>query len=133
MNVLIDTNIILDDILEREPNTETAKKISCLVTDELINGYLTANTLTDIFYIARKKLTVPVARAAIEALLNIFEIVSIDKSDLRGALTIPISDIEDALQAWCAKKSGAEVLITNNIKDFSGIDFPVITPTEFSI
>jgi len=42
MNVLIDTNIILDDILDRTPNAETAKKIIRLVTDEQIDGYLTA-------------------------------------------------------------------------------------------
>ena len=36
MNVMIDTNVILDDILDRSPNTENARKISRLVTDEYV-------------------------------------------------------------------------------------------------
>ena len=49
MNVMIDTNIVLDDILDRFPNSENARKISRLVTDEQIVGYLTANCITDFF------------------------------------------------------------------------------------
>lgn len=43
MNVMIDTNVILDDILSRGANAEDARKISRFVTDGFINGYLTAN------------------------------------------------------------------------------------------
>lgn len=54
MNVMIDTNVLLDDILSRGVNTEAARRISRFVTDGVINGYLTANCLTDIFYIVSK-------------------------------------------------------------------------------
>ena len=50
MNVMIDTNVFLD----RSPNAESARKISRLITDEYINGYLTANCIADIFYIVSK-------------------------------------------------------------------------------
>jgi hypothetical protein len=36
------------------------------------------------------------------ALLDIFRVAGIDGDDLRGALNLPISDMEDALQLWCA-------------------------------
>ena len=62
MNVLIDTNIILDDILNRAQNAGDAKKINQLVTDKYINGYLTANCITDIFYIISKNLNEDSAR-----------------------------------------------------------------------
>jgi predicted nucleic acid-binding protein len=54
LNALIDTNVILDDILNRTPYAESVRKISRLVSDEVINGYLTANCFTDIFYVVSK-------------------------------------------------------------------------------
>jgi predicted nucleic acid-binding protein len=131
--VFIDTNVILDVLLQREGFWEESAKIFVLAEQGKIQACVSSSSITDIFYVSRKKLTLPIARKAIENLLNLFEIVGVDESDLRGALTIPISDVEDALQAWCAKKAGAEAFITQNIEDFNNIDIPVITPTEFSI
>jgi predicted nucleic acid-binding protein len=131
--VFVDTNVILDGLLRNPGFVEDSKRIfSCAERGEIC-AFLSASSITDIFYISRKKLTVPVARKAIEVLLNIFEIVSVDGDDLKGALTVPIADVEDALQAWCARKSGAEVFITNNTKDFKNVDIPVLTPAEFSL
>ncbi|MDR1915378.1 MAG: PIN domain-containing protein [Synergistaceae bacterium] len=78
MNALIDTNVILDDILGRAPNGENARKISLLVTDGLINGYLTANCLTDIFYIVSKNCNEVTAKKTIKNLLLSFAVVSVD-------------------------------------------------------
>ncbi|MCL2698573.1 MAG: PIN domain-containing protein [Oscillospiraceae bacterium] len=129
--VFVDTNVILDGLLRNPGFVEDSKRVfSCAERGEIC-AFLSSSSVTDIFYISRKKLTVPVARKAIEVLLNIFEIVSVDESDLRGALTVPISDLEDALQAWCAKKAGAEAIITRNSDDFKGIDIPVISPDKF--
>jgi len=98
-----------------------------------IRACVSSSSVTDIFYIARKKLTVPVARTAIENVLGLFEIVGVDGDDLRKALTVPIADVEDALQAWCAEKAGAEVIITRNVSDFSNINIPAITPDDFEV
>lgn len=65
MNVMIDTNVILDDILSRGANAEAARKISRFVTDGFITGYLTANCLTDIFYIVSKNRDETIARKMI--------------------------------------------------------------------
>jgi predicted nucleic acid-binding protein len=131
--VFVDTNVILNFLLENVDFYTDSEKIFDYTERKKIRAFISASSVTDIFYIARKKLTVPVARKAIEVLLNIFDVVSVDESDLRGALTVPISDVEDALQAWCAKKIGAEVLITQNISDFKNIDISVKTPAEFNL
>jgi predicted nucleic acid-binding protein len=131
--VFIDTNVILDFLLRNSGFFENSKKIFGLVEFGKVRAFISSSSVTDIFYISRKKLTVPVARMAIEDILNLFEVVSVDKSDLQGALTIPIADVEDALQVWCAQKAGVEAIITNNVKDFKGIDIPVVTSADFSI
>jgi predicted nucleic acid-binding protein len=131
--VFVDTNVILDFLLKNPGFFHDSKKIFGLVELGRVRAFISSSSVTDIFYISRKKLTVPIARMAIEDILNLFEVVNVDKSDLRGALAIPIADVEDALQVWCAKKAGVETIITNNTKDFQGADIPVVTSANFSI
>ena len=133
MNALIDTNVILDDILSRAPNDEAARKISHLVTDEEIGGYLTANSLTDIFYVVAKVRDKDVARTVIRNLLLNFEIVSVDGQDCQRAIDSQMSDFEDALVVVCAEKAALDFIVTNDNK-FLGeavISVPTIKPTEF--
>ena len=133
MNVLIDTNVILDDILDRAPNAETAKKISRLVTDELIGGHLTANTLTDIFYIVSKNKDEVIARKTIKNLLLIFTVVSVDGTDCQQAIDLPMRDFEDALVAVCAEKANLDYIVTND-RGFltgNGLSIPTINPVDF--
>jgi hypothetical protein len=65
------------------------------------------------------------------ALLDIFYVVGVDGSDLKGALNLPILDMEDALQLWCAEKIRADALITRNAKDFSRSSIAVFSPNDF--
>jgi len=133
MNVLIDTNIVLDDILDRAPNAETAKHISRLVTDGLIGGYLTANTLTDIFYIVSKSTSEVIARKTIKNLLLIFSIVSVDGEDCQKAIDLPMGDFEDALVVVCAEKANLDYIVTND-RGFlagTGLSVPTIKPSDF--
>ena len=133
MNVLIDTNVLLDDILGREPFVEEARKVSQLVADNIVGGYLTANCLTDIFYIVSKKIDEEMARKAIRNLLLVFSVVSIDGDDCLNALDLAMGDFEDALVVICAKKAGLDYIITND-KKFLGSGYlgtPAINPNGF--
>ncbi|MCL1849320.1 MAG: PIN domain-containing protein [Clostridiales bacterium] len=129
--VFVDTNVILDVLLENEGLWEDSRKVYRLAELGYIQAFVSASSMTDIFYIARKKLTVPVARSAIEKLLSIFIVVGIDGDDLRGALTLPIDDMEDALQVWCAQKINAEALLTNDRGGFAKLGEFAITPADF--
>ena len=133
MNALIDTNVILDDILDRVPNAETAREISQLVTDELVNGYLTANCLTDIFYVVSKSRNETVARKTIKNLLLSFSVVSVDGQDCLTAIDLPMSDFEDALVVVCAEKAALNYIITNDKGFLSEMDsnVPTISPADF--
>jgi len=132
MTVLIDTNVILDYVLKREPFAEDA--LACL--DWLIIGkakiWLTASTITDIYYVTRKALQNPIkAKEVIEKLLNAFQIGGVDKTDCVNALEPDISDYEDALVSVCAKKAKAEYIITRNTKHFENSIVPAISPVDF--
>lgn len=133
MNVMIDTNVILDDILSRGTNTEAARKISRFVTDGVINGYLTANCLTDIFYIVSKHRDEMIARKIIRNLLLSFMVASVDGEDCQVALDLPMGDFEDALVVVCAEKANLNYIVTNDKGFLSSTELsvPPISPTDF--
>ncbi len=133
MNVMIDTNVLLDDILGRTPNAEPARKISRLVTDGVVNGHLTANCLTDVFYIVAKNRDEATARKVIRNLLLSFSVVSVTGEDCRMALDFPMEDFEDALVVVCAEKAALRFIVTNDRGFLGGTDMsvPAISPADF--
>ena len=133
MNVMIDTNVILDDVLNREPRREAAAKIIRMANTKKIFGYITANTLTDIYYIINKHLDEVRTRYAIRKLLNTLQIIAVDGQDCRQALDLPIGDFEDALVAVCAEKAELDYIVTNDqaFLAVSDLRVPLITPDGF--
>lgn len=54
MKVLLDTNIIVDNALERQPFWETSEQVLLLVEQGQVEGYISASTFGDLYYIIRK-------------------------------------------------------------------------------
>ena len=129
--VFVDTNVILDVLLQNDNFFQDSLKVFRLAEIGNIQAHVSASSLTDIFYITRKQLTIATARDALSSLLAIFGVVGIDGDDLRGALNIPIPDMEDALQLWCAEKIHADVMITRDTKGFPHAKIAVLSPAVF--
>ena len=133
MNVMIDTNVILDDILNRRQHYKDANKLMQLVINQQIFGYLTSNSLTDIFYIIAKYLNQSSARAAVKKILGCLQIIGVDGQDCHRAINLPMPDFEDALMVVCADKAALDYIITNDIKFLANPNLlvPAISPTNF--
>lgn len=132
MRVLIDTNVILDVILERELFCRDSDKVVRLCKDKKIHGFLSAHTITNLFYILRKKISDEKCREAIMDLLTIFKVESIDIEKIsRAILDKNFKDFEDRLQVECALAIGADYIITRDKNDFRGSEISCMTPTEF--
>src|SRR5947207_6793357 len=102
MRVLLDTNIILDVLLERSPFVEDAKKIWRAIEEGQLVGYIAASITTDIFYIVRKQVGAEKARQAVQICLDTFEFCPIDQETIKSAATLPGSDFEDNVLIACA-------------------------------
>jgi len=116
---LIDTNIILDVLFDRQPFVEDAVKLWQLVEEERVIGYLTATTLTNIFYIARKQLGTERTREVIAELLAVFDVWPVGREVLSDALSLPFADYEDAVQEAVARQAGVNAIITRNLADYT--------------
>jgi len=134
MKVFIDTNLVLDVLAKRKPFYEKSSRIWEMTEKGELQGYLSATSVTDIFYILKKQLGTERPYGILDQLLMVFEVVAVSKVDIRKALKLGLKDFEDALQLICAKKIKASFLITRNKKDFreaKGIE--IIDPDAFLI
>ena len=133
MNALIDTNVILDFLLYREPQYEDAKKIFELTCQDKISAFTTASSITDIYYIVAKKLGSAKAKDSLRNLFNLLGIIPVDGDDCVSALDLPIIDYEDALVSACAHKTNMDFVVTNDANFISTWNVPVkvLNPTGF--
>jgi predicted nucleic acid-binding protein len=131
MRVLVDTNIILDDFLEREPFVEDAAALMEAIEFERIVGYVTATTLTNIFYIARRQTRrIELARQAVSETLRLMEVCLVDRAILEAAFASNLRDFEDAVQLACAIASRLDAIITRNAQDFASATLPILSASE---
>ena len=131
MNCMIDSNIILDVMLEREPFYRTSGKVLELCEKKKIHGFVTASTITDFFYITRKATgSVDKACAVIEKTLEIVKVLPVTNEDINRALMIKAKDFEDCLLAVCAKNNHCDAIVTRNSNDFRNFGISLLTPEE---
>ena len=133
MKVLIDTNIIMDYLSNRQPFFDMADKVINLCSDDnKVQSYLAAHTITNIFYLLRKHFSIDRRRELILDLFEAFHIVSIDEEKLFNALrNKEFKDFEDCLQVECTKSIKADYIITRDAKDFANSEITFLTPEEF--
>ena len=131
MKLLIDTNIVLDHLLDRKPFNQAAGWIFAETERGQLEAFLGATTVTTVHYLLAKSLGVEAARIAIEQLLRLFEVAPITRSVLASALLLKFSDFEDAVLHEAAVHVGADAIITRNVKDFHRADIAVYSSDEF--
>lgn len=131
--VLLDTNIVLDGIAAREPFRENAEAIFRLIKDKKITAYITANSITDIYYIARKSRDESESRDALRILLDTFSVVGVRGNECREALDSPLDDYEDALLLVCGIKARVDCVVTRDkhILDAKKVGVEILSPDSF--
>lgn len=130
MKVLVDTNIIIDALASRKPYSKDAEKIFLLAAKEEIEAFISASSVTDIYYILRKYSTEGIARSHILSLFQIFKVLPVTETECINALESKIPDYEDGLQDECATIAGIKKIITRD-ETFLKYSSVAITPEIF--
>ena len=131
MKVIVDTNVILDVLLGREPFVKPAVDLFRLVEESRIDAFICATTVTTIDYLLVKSLSAPKARNALRRLVSLFEIATVNRSVIDRAIVSKMKDFEDAVLYEAGRLAGVDFVITRNTKDFTGSDLKVCDPNEF--
>jgi predicted nucleic acid-binding protein len=131
MQILIDTNVLLDFLLEREPFLQDTAKLFEAIDSGQIIGFITATTLTDIFYIARKHTrSLELAREAVSSILETMTICPVNRNVLEAAFASGLTDFEDAVQIYSAIAQNLEAIVTRDAKGFVSSSIPVYAVQE---
>jgi predicted nucleic acid-binding protein len=129
--VLLDTNIILDFILTREDFYANSEIILKSAFNKKIIAYITASSVTDIYYIVRKEKSKKLAKDFLSNLIKFIEIAEVNKDIIIKALNSDFKDFEDSVQECSAEFNGIDLIITRNTKDFLNIKTTVLNPNDF--
>ncbi len=132
MKIIIDNNVILDVFQNREPFVDFSSKVLRLVETNHVKGYITANSITDIYYVLNRSIKEKEqVYNYMSTLLELIEIIDVTANDIKSALHPEVIDFEDELISVCANGSNIDYIITRNTKDFKKSLVPVLTPEDF--
>lgn len=120
MKVLPDTNVILDIALDRQPFVTAVIRLLQIAPQANLELYLTATTITDLYYITRRATDRATARNFI--LLQFVRVAGVDETIIRQALASPIADFEDAVQVSVAQSLDIPLIVTRNEVDLKNRD-----------
>ncbi|MBO5292642.1 MAG: PIN domain-containing protein [Lachnospiraceae bacterium] len=132
IRILIDTNVLLDYLLEHELFFEDAKEVILSCIDGKARGCIAAHSIPNMFFILRKDYNSKERREVLLNLCKIFDVEGIDKAKLiSGLVNEEFSDFEDCVQMECAKSYEADYIVTRNTSDYATSEVKAITPKEY--
>ncbi|MBH8565605.1 PIN domain-containing protein [Nostoc sp. CENA67] len=128
MRILIDTNIVLDFMLQREPFFQDAELLFQEIDSDSVLGYVTATTLTHIFYVSRRHTrSIDKARQAVSETLTAMVICPVNRGLLESAFASGLADFEDAVQIACAVAQGLDTILTRDTQGFLNSSIPILS------
>jgi predicted nucleic acid-binding protein len=131
MKLLIDTNIILDVILKREPFYNDSLSILNLSKRNDVCEYISASAVTDIYYIAYRALKDhDIVKHLLHELFVVVNVAEVTELEIHNALESDWKDFEDAVQYSVAVSKEIDRIITRNPDDYSNSNIQVLTPAQ---
>lgn len=131
MRALLDTDVILDLLLAREPFRAAARAVWEAHQRGEFNAFVSPVTPVNVFYIARKLKGREEAYRLVGQVLASLRVCPLDDAALQAALALPFDDYEDAVQHACASARGLDAIVTRNLVDYAHASLPVYAPADF--
>lgn len=131
MRILIDTCIIIDALQNCEPFNKNAQNIFLLAANRKFDGFITAKSVIDIYYMTHRLTHNDKAtRDILSRLFKLFDLADASGTDCKYALSSEVSDYEDAVMVETALRTQMDAIVTRNTKDYSKSVVAVFTPDE---
>lgn len=131
MKLLIDTNVVLDVLLRREPFSKTAAEVLNLTQRDDVREYVSASAITDIYYIANKQMKDRDAvRDLLKRLLMVVSVAAVSKREIQNALNLAWRDFEDSVQYSVALLNEMDGIVTRNPSDYQETNMRIWLPEQ---
>jgi len=131
MKILLDTNVVLDLLLARNPFLEEAREIFILLENHTLQGYICATTVTTLHYLIGREKSKQEANKIIENILKLFSVTEVNKEILLLACDQNGIDYEDAVIYSSSEKNQIDHIITRDKRGFKNAQTSILTPKEF--
>ena len=126
--VLVDLNVLLDVLLDREPHVAMSAAIWAAIEERRVQGLLAAHGFTTIFYLVAKRRGRVAAREVVSDLLAVFGVAAVDEAVLRRAAALDLADFEDAVGAAAAEAAACDAIVTRDPSGFRGSPVQALEP-----
>ncbi|MFH7030362.1 MAG: PIN domain-containing protein [Heteroscytonema crispum UTEX LB 1556] len=130
MKVLLDTNIIVDVALERQPYFGNSETVLSFVEQGQIEGYISASTFSDLYYIIRKEKGRDLTLEFLREIATFCQVAIVERAVITMALASTFRDFEDAIQYSTAVVNQLDAIVTRNPQDFPVVIPRIITPEQ---
>lgn len=132
MRAFIDTCVAIDALQSREPFAKDAQGVFLAAANNLFLGYISAKSVTDVYYLMHRHTHDDKAsRDILNKLFALFDVLDTAGIDCRKAVLSPVSDFEDAVMVETALRSEVDCIVTRNLRDFTKSPVPVYEPKAF--
>ena len=131
--IFVDTNILLDVLLEREGYYYDALKIWANAENGNVEACIAAISLNNIHYVMRKLKSETTAMIAVKILLRIFKVIPVDADILGLAVDFHDKDFEDDIHLQCALRAKCSQLFTRNPNHYDHSAIAVVPPSSFTV
>ena len=131
-DLFIDTDVIIDFIIDRQPYSREAAKVFTLIDQKKAKGYASALSYSNSYYVLRKYASHKKVITMLNELSDLVGILKVDDDIIKASLASDFKDFEDAIQYYTAQEyKRIDVIITRNIKDYKKSSLPVMSPETF--
>ncbi|MBR1676251.1 MAG: PIN domain-containing protein [Clostridia bacterium] len=132
MRVLLDTCVIIDTLQNRSPFSSDSNTVFLYAANELFNGFITAKSVTDIYYLVHKSThDIEKTKTIINKLFSLFDCLDTAGIDCKKAILSETSDYEDAVMIETALRNEIDCIITRNERDYGKSPIKIYTPKQF--
>ena len=133
MGALVDTNVVLDALANREPWAKEARDLLFLAACGRLDLALSGSTITDVFYLVNRHVTHDKRKSAqvVDTLMESLTVVNVGMRECLMAAHSPVADYEDAVVAEAARSAKLECIVTRNLDDFAQSDIPAVNPHDY--
>ncbi len=131
MRVFLDTNILLDVLMDR-PEFVVESEAAILRCEALeAEMFVAWHGLATAYYLLRRGRTEPEALREVDRILAWAQVASTGDAEARRAHSFGFSDFEDAMQAASAEACAAECVLTRDLPGFANSPVRALRPTDF--
>lgn len=132
MKVFLDSDVILDFLLDRQPYSDDIGQIIERSINSDLQLCVSPITITYLNYIIGRLQNKKQAHLKTKKILQLVNVENVCESTIKKAIKSRFKDFEDAVQNYCAIESNHTIILTRNIKDYKESELGILSPSEYT-